>query len=131
MLLFKSMGGLTPSVEPRLGLHFTSFLFYNMLCTLQRITDVLKTIFFCDENAFTSFCLLYGNSFSLGNFPKQIICCPAHPKRTNTVSGSTQEKMLNRALLGTPIQAIVVFFSSLAKQIRLPHLFSQMVFLVS
>lgn len=78
----------------------------------------------------TFFSLLYGNSFSLGNSHKQINHYQAVPEEINIISGST-EKMLDWALLGTPIQAIVGFFSSLAKQIRSPYLFSQMVFLVS
>lgn len=30
MVLFKAIGDLTPSEGPRFGLHFTSFLFYNI-----------------------------------------------------------------------------------------------------
>lgn len=75
----------------------------------KRMTDGLMTNFFCDENMVTSFCLLCGNFFSLGSSHKQIIHYQAVPVVINMVSGSTEEKMLDWALLGTPIQAIVGF----------------------
>lgn len=134
MVLFKSLGDLTLSAGPRLGLHYTSFLFYNIYSAKEwqlALQLFILFFFFFDWNMFTSFCLLCRNSFSVGNFHKEIICYQTHPEIANIVSGSAQEKMLDWTSLETSIQAIEGFFSSLAKRIRLAHLFSQMVFLGS